>query len=473
MFRISKLLTTPTEQLGKASRFLVFQIKLWSHCAKLLIKNRSGLQAAALAYHTIFGLIPLAIVMLLIFQSFPSYSGIGERVKNIVYNQLRLDIEYADPANPEQTIVLTDQLDKTIKNFFSNLNERRIAIVSVLIVIWAALGLLSTIERSFNRIWHVGRGRGFLKRIINYWALLTLGPLLLGIGIYLTTSSRFFGRFEKQTPVPPAIVSYLIATVAFFLLYYILPNTKVKVKPALWASAMAALVWSLAKWGFRVYVIKVIPYSQVYGVLGLIPLTVFWIYITWLIVLFGLHLAFTTQHLKKLDSGEIASAEKTEDCFIANDITAINIVRVIAKAFEANNAPVTSHAISSRMNIPAEFCEKLLNHLVDGGVLIKSSEPRVGYIPAQAPENIRLNEISNVLAAKGFAQNMLDQPVVLNRVIENQRRILAKYNLKQVAGILPFGDGPSGEQPKRTEPKNQTKQITAEPSEKQENQTKS
>ncbi|MHC4194705.1 MAG: hypothetical protein ACYSQZ_01925 [Planctomycetota bacterium] len=70
---LKKILTTPTAQLGRASRFAIFQIKLWSHCARLLNKNRSGQQAAALAYHTIFGIVPLAIVTLLIFQSFPAY----------------------------------------------------------------------------------------------------------------------------------------------------------------------------------------------------------------------------------------------------------------------------------------------------------------------------------------------------------------------------------------------------------------
>ena len=102
---LTELLSTPTTQLGKASRFLVFQIKLWPHCVRLLKKNRSGQQAAALAYHTIFGIVPLAIVTLLIFQSFPAYSDIGDRIKTFAYDQLQLDIEYPDPVTGN-TIVL-------------------------------------------------------------------------------------------------------------------------------------------------------------------------------------------------------------------------------------------------------------------------------------------------------------------------------------------------------------------------------
>ncbi|MHC4060967.1 MAG: YhjD/YihY/BrkB family envelope integrity protein, partial [Planctomycetota bacterium] len=327
---LSKLLSTPTAQLGRASRFLVFQIKLWSHCVRLLIKNRSGQQAAALSYHTVFGIVPLAIVTLLMFQSFPAYSGVGEKVRELVYDQLQLsEIEYPNPADPGDTIMLTEHLDSIVGRFFAGLKKGEVALFSTVIVIWAALALLSTIEKAFNNIWHVGRGRSFLNRVINYWALLTLGPLLLGVGLYASTRYATLVQLQKTvlSSVTPTVFSYLVATAAFFLLYFVLPNTKVQAGAALWGAAVAALAWSLAKWGFGIYVTEFIPYNQVYGALGLIPLGVFWIFVTWVIVLFGLHLTFTTQHLKSLDAAEIASAEKTEEYFVANDLTAISIMR--------------------------------------------------------------------------------------------------------------------------------------------------
>jgi len=432
---LEKILTTPTEQLGKVSRFLVFQIKLWWHCVRLLIKNRAGQQAAALSYHTIFGLVPLAIVALLIFQSFPAYRGVGDKVKGLVYEQLHLStIEYPDPANPEGSVKLTEHLDGIVGRVFTGLSEGTIALLSAVIIVWAALALLSTIERAFNNIWHVGKGRGFLHRIINYWAILMLGPLLLGAGIYITTRYTFIGRIQRTvlSNVAPVVLSYIVATVAFFLLYFILPNTKVRAKAAILGAAVAALVWSFAKWGFGLYVIKLIPYSQVYGVLGLIPLGVFWIFITWLIVLFGLQLTFTTQHLKSLDAAEIAAAKKTEEYFIANDVTAINIVREVAAAFEENNAPVSSEVISSKLNIPAEFGEKILNHLVGSGIIVKSSEPQVGFIPAKDPAHIRLSDIAEAVAAVGFAQSTIGQPESLEQIIQSQRNALAQYSLKQI-----------------------------------------
>lgn len=432
---LKKLLSTPTAQLGRAGRFVVFQIKLWWHCVRLLIRNRAGQQAAALSYHTIFGLVPLAIVTLLMFQTFPAYKGVGDRVKGLVYKQLHLStIEYPDPSNPEGRIKLTEHLDKIVSRVFTGLSEGTIAMFSGIILIWAALALLLTIERAFNNIWGVGRGRSFLHRVINYWALLTLGPLLLGFGIYITTRYSAVGRLQRTvlTHIGPAILSYMVATVAFFLLYFILPNTKVKARAALFGAAVGALIWSIAKWGFGLYVTKLIPYSQVYGVLGLIPLGVFWIFITWFIVLFGLQLTFTTQHLKTLDAAEIDAARKTEDYFIANDLTAINIVREIAAAFENNNAPVEPQVICSKLNIPAEFSDKILGHLVGSGLIVKTSEPKVGFVPAKDPVNIRLSDIADAVAKVGFAQSVTEQPEVLEQITRSQRSALSEYNVKQI-----------------------------------------
>jgi membrane protein len=432
---LEKILTMPTEQLGKVSRFLVFQVKLWWHCARLLIKNRAGQQAAALSYYTIFGLVPLAVVALLIFQSIPAYKGVGEKVKGMVYEQLHLStIEYAEPANPEKSVKLTEHLDGIVGRVLAGMNEGTIALLSAVLIIWAALGLLSTIEKAFNNIWHVGKGRDFLHRIINYWALLTLGPLLLGTGIYVTTRYAIIGRIEKTilSNVAPTVLSYIVAVVAFFLLYLVLPNTKVRAKAAVFGAAVAALAWSFAKWGFGLYVTKLIPYSEIYGVLGLIPLGVFWIFITWLIVLFGLQLTFTMQHLESLDAAEIAAAKKREEYFIANDLTAIKIVREIAAAFEQNSAPPAAEAISSRLNIPAEFCEKVLNHLVGGGIIVKSCEPQVGFVPARDPANISLSDIAEAVAKVSFAQSAIGQPGSLEQIALAQQEMLARYSLKQI-----------------------------------------
>jgi len=430
---LNNLLSTPTVQLGKAGRFVVFQIKLWSHCAKLLEQNRAAQQAAALSYHTIFGIVPLAIVMLLIFQSFAAYEDVGQNVKSLIYDHLNLSgIKSTLPGGEEK--MLTDFIDDIIEGFFAGLDKGSLTMVSGILVIWAALALLSTIEKAFNNIWHVARGRSFLHRIINYWAILTLGPLLLGAGLYISTQYAALGQLQKTllSHIGPAVLSYIVATVAFFLLYFVLPNTKVHAKAAIWGAAVAALVWTAAKWGFGEYVTVFIPYSNVYGIVGLVPLGVLWIFITWLIVLFGLQLTFTTQHLKTLDAAEITAARKTEEYFLANDLTAINIVREIAAAFEQNQAPVAPEVIFSKLNIPAEFGDKILTYLVTKDLIAKTSDPKVGFLPAKDPANIKLSDIADAVAVASFAQSTADQTQALDQLSQSQRTLLSKYSVKQI-----------------------------------------
>ncbi len=434
---LGEILSTPTEQVGRAGRFVITQLKLWSHCARLLKKNRSGQQAAALSYYTIFGIVPLAIVMLLVFQLFPAYQELGEKVKVLVYEQLHLSkIEYSnpDPTAEQKNILLTEYLDGIVGGYFKGLHMGSVTIISAALTIWAALALLSTIEKAFNNIWHVSRGRNFFQRVINYWAILTLGPLLLGVGVYITTRYTTFGQLQKTvlSYLGPAVLSYIVAAVCFFLLYFVLPNTTVQAKAAIWGAVVAALVWTLAKWGLRVGAIKVIPYGEVYGVLGIVTLSVFWIYLSWLIVLFGLQLTFTTQHLKSLDAAEIAAARRTEEYFIADDFTVINIVREIAAAFEADMAPISSAVVCSKLDIPPEFCDKILDHLVSGRIILRTSEPRTGFVPAKDPANIRLSEISEVVAAAGFGRPTAESAGALERITQAQRDALAQYNIKQI-----------------------------------------
>jgi membrane protein len=434
---LGEILSTPTEQVGRAGRFAITQLKLWSHCVRLLKKNRSGQQAAALSYNTIFGIVPLAIVVLLIFQLFPTYQQLGERVKTLVYEQLHLSkIEYPNPdqAAEQKNIMLTEYLDKIVSGYFKGLHMGSVTIISVALTIWAALALLSTIEKAFDNIWRVSRSRNFFQRIINYWTLLTLGPLLLGIGVYITTRYAAFGQLQKTvlSYAGPAVLSYIVAFVCLFLLYFVLPNTRVQTKAAVWGAAIAALVWSFAKWGFGMYITKFIPYSEIYGVLGIVPLSVFWIYLSWLIVLFGLQLTFTTQHLKSLDAAEIAAAKRTEEYFIADDFTVINIVREIAAAFEADMAPISSAVICSKLDIPPEFGDKILDHLVNSGIILRSTEPKAGFVPAKDPANIKLSEISEAVAAASFGRPEAESAAALEQITQSQRDALAQYNIKQI-----------------------------------------
>jgi len=230
-----KLFSTQTGELGRIARFMVFQIRLWPQCIKLLYKNRADQQSSVLSYNTIFGIVPLAIVILLIFHSLGAFADLGSQVRTFIYEQTFIkNVQYpVDPNNPNEKITFAQKIDEFIDNYYTNLDKGSITIISSALIIWAAIALLMNIENSFNIIWNVSR-RNMIQRITNYWAFLTLGPLLLGIAVYVNTRYSITSHLTHNifTYIGP-VVPFIVAFIGLYALYMLMPNAKVNSKAAM------------------------------------------------------------------------------------------------------------------------------------------------------------------------------------------------------------------------------------------------
>lgn len=437
--KFRNLLSRPTSELGRWSRFFIYQIRMWRQCFRLLRVNQAFTQAAALAYHTIFGVVPLAIVMLMVFQMFPTYRDLGDKMRHLAYEHLNLsEIKYptgeTDDAGEPQSIIITEKIDEVVEDYLSRVSTGAITIVGVVLVIWAAIALLMTIEKTFNRIWHVNVGRGFLQRIVYYSWILIFGPILLAVGIFISTEYLLRDGFETSalTYIRP-VFPYLVSVGILFFLYSMMPNTKVNALPALWGAAVATLLWAAIKYGFGMYFSKVVMYQAIYGILGIIPLTVFWIYVMWVIVLFGLQLTYATQNLRSLDAAELSRLRRSGECFLANDQTIIRIMEYILNAFEQKNEqPVTVEAVALRLDIPPDFAGRVLDKMVKAGLLFHTNEPIGGYVPSTDGTHISLADIYDAVAQVSFAQPLKWESPKAGSVFGKVRQLLGNYTLKDV-----------------------------------------
>jgi membrane protein len=375
--------------------------------------------------------------MLLTFHSIGAFEPLGAKLRNFFYEQMFIaNIQYpVDPNHPENKITMAQKIDEYTAGFYDNLNKGSITVVSSMFVIWAAIALLITIEDSFNAIWHVGRGRNLIQRITNYWGFLTLGPLLFGVAVYVNARYSIAGHLSKSifTYIGP-VVPFIVALIGLFALYMLMPNAKVNSKAAIWGAVIAAIAWTIAKWAFGLYIIK-LPYSKIYGVLGLVPLGVLWIYITWLIVLFGLQLTFTTQNLKTLEEAERAAARSHQEHFLATDLHVMNMVFFIFTEFEKRNSPVPAELVSSHLNLPADLTESVLNHLTKSQILLKTAEPASGFTPSTIAENLTLADIADAVAAASFIKPS-DQPPALTQLSAEQREKFSQVTIRQAIGNL-------------------------------------
>jgi membrane protein len=276
------------------------------------------------------------------------------------------------------------------------LSFEAIGAVGALLLIWAALGLLISFEDAANRIYRAPRGRGWVTRIGVYWTVLTLGPILLLVVLY--SAEYWLGLAEALPVVGPLFAfaggfgSLAGSFLSLSLLYKLLPNTLVRWRPALAGALVAAGLGGASKWAFGLYVSRALPYLKLYGAIGLIPLFLFWLYVGWLIVLFGLEIAFTLQGMK----GRVFERKRPRGALVSADPQwLLPVMAAIARGFAAGQ-PVGRQALAEDLDLRLESVAELITRLEAEGLVnqvARRGTEDVGLALALPPDRIPLARI--------------------------------------------------------------------------------
>ena len=240
-------------------------------------EDRLGLTASSLTFTTLISLVPLLTVMLAVFSAFPMFASFQDSLQRYFLQTL----VPADIATP----VL-----KALTTFASK--AKGVGSVGLVLLFLAALALMLTIDRTLNAIWRVRTPRPIAQRVLVYWAAATLGPLVLGVSLSLT--SYALSASQGLVGVMPGGVSLLLGMLEFLLLaaalaglFHYVPNTHVRWRHALAGGMFAALGFELAKKLLSWYLQTVPTYTVIYGALAAVPIFLIWIYFGWVIVLLG------------------------------------------------------------------------------------------------------------------------------------------------------------------------------------------
>lgn len=301
--------TNPEAELSRWQRLIVSAAALAVHCGRQLRRDRAPQMAAALAYRTIFGLIPTLVLSLIVLRFFAA-DDIETPVRRVLeYVGLSdLAIRGADGAEAEALGPWIQDLVARV----SSLNFAAIGIVGVIVLIYAALSLMAQVEQAFNTVYKAAAGRSIVARLTQYWTILTLGPLgvfasfwLGDRGVAALGTLGAGGAVNALGVLPALAASWLVLTLAFVAI----PHARVRLRPALVGAFVAAVLWELGKWGFGEYLGFATGYARFYGSLGLVPVFLLWVYLTWLIVLFGLELAYAVQTLDRGIESFVGAAE--------------------------------------------------------------------------------------------------------------------------------------------------------------------
>ncbi len=236
----------------------------------------------ALTYSTLLAIVPVLVIAFAILSGFPAFDAVQARMQSLVYSALV-------PAASEG---LSDYFNAFTANA-DNLTAAGVVALSV-----TAILLLSTIEATFNTVWRVDRERPLLYRMLIYWTILTLGPLLLGTSFSVTSDlARELGQWAGgeflRGDVVTAwygarrLIAVVIETGAFALLFVLVPARTVRMRHALLGGLIAAIAFEILKWGFGRFISSGSTYATIYGAVAVIPIFLIWIYSSWLVIVFG------------------------------------------------------------------------------------------------------------------------------------------------------------------------------------------
>lgn len=280
---------------ARAQSFItdVTDFPVWSTGATLwerFRQDRLGLTASALTFTTTLALVPFFAVVLSVFTAFPIFGQLRDALQQWLASTLI-------PASISRNVL--DYLTQ----FAGKASE--LGLVGFAALSFTAVSLVLTIDRTLNDIWRVTVKRPLGQRVLVYWAVLTLGPLVLGaslaISSYVLTVSRgWLPDIGGLANFGLDAAQFLLMTLGLTLLYRYVPNTPVLWKHALAGGVFVALCMALAKWGLGLYLSRIPTYSLIYGTFATVPILLLWIYLSWLIVLFG---AVIAAYLPSLLSG--------------------------------------------------------------------------------------------------------------------------------------------------------------------------
>ncbi|WP_293761696.1 YihY family inner membrane protein [uncultured Aquitalea sp.] len=232
--------------------------------------------SGSLTFTTLLALVPLFTIALTVISAFPVFSDYSTRFKVMLLSTLVPEF-----AGKVISVYMRQFAD----------NAEKLTAAGIVMLGVTSLMLMATIERTFNSIWSVRRGRPWVQQSMVYWTVLTLGPLVLGGGLLAWRWLIKLARFEKTMPLLADMVeaggAVILTGMVLSLLYRIVPNRFVPIKHALWGALVTALLLEATKLGFGYYIGQVANYQLVYGAFASIPIFLLWVYCLWMVVLAG------------------------------------------------------------------------------------------------------------------------------------------------------------------------------------------
>lgn len=389
--------------------WLVRQYKLFFYTARGLQEHRTLVRCAALTFYTLISIVPILAVVFAIVKGF----GI---IEDLIANLYSLF-----PKNPEIIDYVVEFANKALENTKSGV----VAAVGIITLFWAVIRVFGSIEDAFNNIWEVTSTRSIARKYSDYIAVVVAAPILWAAanGINTYAQSIFGGIDAAWVGWVSKLMSIVVMWVMFAFLYYVIPNTKVRIGSAIMAGIVSGTAFILFQWGYLYLQVLMTSYNAIYGSFAALPLFLMWVQYSWMILLFGGELAFAYQNIDKFD-------EERESLHINYDSrrkVLLAAMLVVIRHFLEGKGAISLSEIKQALNLPTRIVNSVLRSLVEAELLLELPSEGKGFedsfVPAKEVSTFTVYNILEAVEQSGNIDLDLNSSTELQAVSMELERI--------------------------------------------------
>jgi membrane protein len=368
---------------GKSIRLLQF----FSFAGSNFMANNSLLRATALAFTTLLSFVPLLALAFSVLKGF----GVQNRLAPLLVSQV---------AAGSEVVV------HRVISYIGNTNMGSVGAIGLAGLLYTSISMLSSIEDAFNVAWGVSETRSFYRKFADYVSVLISAPLLFLAATSITTtlqSKSLINWLMERTYFGDlflfllGLTPYLSVWIALFLLYVFIPNTRVRFTSALIGAVLAGTLWEFAQWCYIHFQVGAGNYNAIYGTLAALPILMVWIYLSWIIVLFGMEVVAAHQNLATFRR-DIRGRSVSQSL---KELVALAALRHISQAFHDGNPGWGEEHLAKRLHVPLRILRDALDELTAAGFIIQASGAGSVYYPARELDQIALDQVLLCLRCHG------------------------------------------------------------------------
>ncbi len=368
------------------------------------LRDQCLLRASALTYITMLSIVPLLALGFAVAKGFGFYSMLKTDTINPFLNRTFGTLPEAgtEIGTAESGLVMRMAIDQ-ILGFVDGTKFSALGIVGLVLLVWAGLKLLGSVEKAFNDIWGVPRPRTLMRKVADYLAMVVVTPILLlaATGITSAAQGSAFAGFLREDvglgglmELGVELVPLVALWAAFTFVYYAMPNARTRFSSAVLGGLVAALLWQGALMLHIRFQIGVASYSAIYAGFAALPIFLVWINVSWVVVLLGAELCFA--HQSEPSYHEAPRAQPTDPAVVVT--TGLRAAVRIATAFVAGAPPRTTEALALDLALPEPKVSEALAELERNGILLLTEQgEETVWVFARDPTTVRVKEVLDTL----------------------------------------------------------------------------